>query len=111
MFAQLERETIQKRVTDAYYSRSQRGFKMGGKAPYGFHTVSYTHLETPIFSASSDLCNGNHITQKELAEKIGVSASQLSRIVSGETRTVSSDILIGVAKEFKVSTDLSLIHI
>lgn len=31
--------------------------------------------------------NGNHITQKELAEKIGVSASQLSR-------TVSSDILI-----------------
>ena len=42
----------------------------------------------------SDLCNGNHITQKELAEKIGVSASQLSRIVSGETRTVSSDILM-----------------
>ena len=35
VFAQLERETIQKRVTDAYYSRSQRGFKMGGKAPYG----------------------------------------------------------------------------
>lgn len=56
----------------------------------------------------SDLCNGNHITQKELAEKIGVSASQLSRIVSGETRTVSSDILIGVAKEFKVSTDYIL---
>ena len=25
-------------MTDAYYSRSQRGFKMGGKAPYGFHT-------------------------------------------------------------------------
>ncbi|WP_418571237.1 helix-turn-helix domain-containing protein, partial [Parabacteroides johnsonii] len=46
--------------------------------------------------------------QKELAEKIGVSASQLSRIVSGETRTVSSDILIGVAKEFKVSTDYIL---
>ena len=56
----------------------------------------------------SDLCNGNHITQKELAEKIGVSASQLSRIVSGETRTVSSDIVIGVAKEFKVSTDYIL---
>ena len=49
----------------------------------------------------SDLCNGNHITQKELAEKIGVSASQLSRIVS-------SDILIGAAKEFKVSTDYIL---
>ena len=56
----------------------------------------------------SDLCNGNHITQKELAEKIGISASQLSRIVSGETRTVSSNILMGVAKEFKVSTDYIL---
>lgn len=56
----------------------------------------------------SDLCNGNHIKQKELAEKIGVSVSQLSRIVSGETKTVSSDILIGVAKEFHVSTDYIL---
>lgn len=56
----------------------------------------------------SDLCNGNHVTQKELAEKIGVSASQLSRIASGETKTVSSDILIGVAREFKVLTDYIL---
>ena len=32
----------------------------------------------------------------------------MSRIVSGETKTVSSDILIGVAKEFKVSTDYIL---
>ena len=38
VFAQLERETIQKRVTDAYYARCVRGFKMGGRAPYGFHT-------------------------------------------------------------------------
>ena len=36
VFAQLERETIQKRVCDAYYSRSQKGFHMGGKAPYGY---------------------------------------------------------------------------
>lgn len=36
VFAQLERETIQKRVTDAYYSRSQKGFYMGGRVPYGF---------------------------------------------------------------------------
>ena len=55
-----------------------------------------------------DLCNGNHITQKELAKKIGVSASQLSRIISGETRTVSSDVLIGVAKEFEISADYIL---
>ena len=36
VFAQLERETIQKRVTDAYYSRCKKGFKMGGKTPYGY---------------------------------------------------------------------------
>lgn len=28
VFAQLERETIQKRVTDAYYSRCQSGFNL-----------------------------------------------------------------------------------
>ena len=36
VFAQLERETIQKRVTDAYYARCRRGFYMGGRVPYGF---------------------------------------------------------------------------
>lgn len=36
VFAQLERETIQKRVEDAYFARSQKGFYMGGRIPYGF---------------------------------------------------------------------------
>lgn len=36
VFAQLERETIQKRVSDAYYSRSRKGLRMGGKPPFGF---------------------------------------------------------------------------
>lgn len=36
VFAQLERETIQQRVVDAYRSRSRKGFYMGGRVPYGF---------------------------------------------------------------------------
>ncbi len=36
VFAQLERETIQKRVTDAYYSRCLKGFHMSGQAPFGY---------------------------------------------------------------------------
>ncbi|MDR0862864.1 MAG: recombinase family protein [Oscillospiraceae bacterium] len=36
VFAQLERETIQKRVTDAYFARSQKSFYMGGRVPFGF---------------------------------------------------------------------------
>ena len=36
VFAQLERETIQKRVQDAFYSRCEKGFFMAGQAPYGY---------------------------------------------------------------------------
>ena len=39
VFAQLERETIQKRVTDAYYARCKRGFFMGGRIPYGYRLI------------------------------------------------------------------------
>ncbi len=42
VFAQLERETIQKRVADAYYSRSQKSFYMGGRVPYGFRLTPTT---------------------------------------------------------------------
>jgi len=36
VFAQLERETIQKRVQDSFDSRCRKGFFMSGSAPYGF---------------------------------------------------------------------------
>lgn len=39
VFAQLERETIQQRIADAYASRSKKGFYMGGKIPYGYRKV------------------------------------------------------------------------
>ena len=56
VFAQLERETIQKRVTDAYYSRCVRGFKMGGKAPYGFRTepVVIDGIQTKKFTPAKE---------------------------------------------------------
>lgn len=41
VFAQLERETIQQRVFDAYHSRNKRGFYMGGKVPFGFSLEPY----------------------------------------------------------------------
>ena len=40
VFAQLERETIQKRVTDAYHARCRRGFYMGGRIPYGYRLTN-----------------------------------------------------------------------
>ncbi len=58
VFAQLERETIQQRVTDAYHSRSEKGFFMGGAVPYGYalsditlsgtHTKMYTEIPEEI---------------------------------------------------------------
>lgn len=39
VFAQLERETIQKRIADAYASRSKKGLYMGGRIPYGYRLV------------------------------------------------------------------------
>lgn len=39
VFAQLERETIQKRIKDNYYARGRKGFFMGGRTPYGFEKV------------------------------------------------------------------------
>ncbi|WP_058486808.1 recombinase family protein [Defluviitalea phaphyphila] len=39
VFAQLERETIQKRIKDNYYARGKKGFYMGGRAPYGYKKI------------------------------------------------------------------------
>ena len=41
VFAQLERETIQQRVLDAYHSRNKKGFYMGGRIPFGFNLAPY----------------------------------------------------------------------
>ena len=35
MFAEMERETIEKRITDNYYARGAKGFYLGGYAPFG----------------------------------------------------------------------------
>ena len=47
VFAQLERETIQQRVYDAYHARCRQGFYMGGRIPLGYrltkHTISGKH--------------------------------------------------------------------
>lgn len=39
VFAQLERETIQQRITDAYHSRCKKGYFMGGRVPFGYSLV------------------------------------------------------------------------
>ena len=55
-----------------------------------------------------DLREDEFTTIRDLAKELQISESQLSRIESGKTATISSDILIGLAKHFHVSTDYIL---
>ncbi|PYG87370.1 DNA invertase Pin-like site-specific DNA recombinase [Ruminiclostridium sufflavum DSM 19573] len=40
IFAELERDTIRKRIKDNYYARGKKGFFMGGPPPFGFDKIS-----------------------------------------------------------------------
>lgn len=56
VFAQLERETIQQRIADAYASRSKKGFYMGGKIPYGYRKIPTVRdgVNTSMYEAVPD---------------------------------------------------------
>ena len=55
-----------------------------------------------------ELCEIHHLSQKELAERIGCAPSQISRIITTDTKTISSELLVQIAQEFQVSTDYLL---
>ena len=55
-----------------------------------------------------DLIKNRKITQAELAEKVGLSNSALSRYLQGGTRNLGDGFIIRIAKYFDVSTDFLL---
>ncbi len=48
------------------------------------------------------------ISQKQLAEIIHVTPSQISRLERGETTNAGTELIIAIAKHFRVSTDYLL---
>ncbi len=56
----------------------------------------------------ADLRFKKNLSQKELSDLSGVDSSQISRIERGEIKSISSDILIKLAKALRVSTDYIL---
>jgi len=66
------------------------------------------YLPGTIHERIGDLRSNHKLSQKKLADMIGIAPSQLSRIENGETQSVSSDVLIKLAKAFGVSTDYIL---
>ena len=55
-----------------------------------------------------DLIKNQKITQAELAEKVGLSESTLSRFLQGKTKNLGDGYIIKIAKLFNVSTDFLL---
>jgi len=56
VFAELERSTIQQRITDNYYARGKRGYYMGGGIPYAFdkETIYINSKKTSVFIENKD---------------------------------------------------------
>ena len=57
IFAELERETIQQRITDSYYHRGKKAMYLGGVAPYGFDLKDFRidGLKTSILSPNEKI--------------------------------------------------------
>jgi len=85
VFAQLERETIQKRVTDAYYSRCQKGFHMSGRAPYGFKLTPtiVSGIHTNMYEADPEAAERVKLMFEMYAEP-ETSFGDIARYFSGE---------------------------
>ena len=56
----------------------------------------------------AELCVEAGISKSELARRLEITPSQITRILNGDTKTISSDILIKLTKLFGVSADYIL---
>ena len=67
-----------------------------------------TYLPGDTRQRIQDLIKNRKITQAELAEKVGLSNSALSRYLQGGTKNLGDGYIIRIAKYFEVSTDFLL---
>ena len=70
--------------------------------------MSDTYLPGDTRQRIQDLIKDRKITQAELAEKVGLSNSALSRYLQGSTKNLGDGYIIRIAKYFDVSTDFLL---
>ena len=66
------------------------------------------YLKGNIQDRITDLREQNGWSKAELADRIGIDASRMGRIESGETKSVGDDVILALAKAFGVSTDFLL---
>ena len=70
--------------------------------------MSNTYLPGDTRQRIQDLIKSRKITQAELAERVGLSSSTLSRYLQGQTANLGDGFIIRIAKYFDVSTDFLL---
>ena len=70
--------------------------------------MSDTYLPGDTRQRIQDLIKSRKITQAELAERVGLSSSTLSRYLQGRTMNLGDGFIIRIAKYFDVSTDFLL---
>lgn len=82
-FAQLERETIQQRISDNYYIRGSKGFYLGGQPPYGY-TKEKTTIEGKKTSVLVPLePNASHVKKMyKLYSQTNMSLGQISKYLN-----------------------------
>lgn len=82
-FAQFERESIQERVKDNYYSRGSKGLYMGGRAPYGFNKIETHHngIKTYTFETNNEHAK-NVITMYQQYAYSNMSLGQISKYLN-----------------------------
>lgn len=68
----------------------------------------HTYLPGNIRERILDLLHEHNMTQTQLAEQLGISASALNRFLSRQTDKLSGDNVIAIAGIFHVSTDFLL---
>ena len=85
VFAQLERETIQQRITDAYHSRCTKGYFMGGRIPFGFKLVPC-------------LLDGKRTSRYEMLENETEILRQIYALYSAPTASLA-DVVLELRKQ------------
>ena len=79
VFAEFERQSIIARVTQAYAYRSEKGFYMGGRRPYGFHLA-----ETEIHGIKTKMLCPDEVEIEQIRyifESYAVSGVSLRRLM------------------------------
>lgn len=66
------------------------------------------HLPGNIHERIGDLRTSKGLQQKELAELVGISPSQVSRIETGESKNITADTIAKLARALNVSADYIL---